>query len=336
MREWVWQSNRAITETPWLEPNSLEDAKSDLFFPLFNELRSLPQNEQHWIKVLVGSATVDRITTPTWEDVYMPGRPRPKRNDPTFCSNSQPMISLGISFRFGLSQETIMLAILSGLGNHITSVWIHRLIADFLGPSRFSCTVSSHINARDDRWWLQKGSTQIRHQWRNKSSYQEISHTSWLSADEDAAPWDWPSSNAILVDENCPLRMCKGYAEKLIVSRVSCQVIQTSICETPAPWSCSARNTLKQLCWALKTRVIQGIHRESTPGNFIPDLHFERDPCIPHVIPTTTGATKAYTSSTYGPPNNIPCQRSTIASHSQTHREPWGPPFFPTNGPQRI
>ena len=141
------QSNRAIRETPWLEPDSLEDAKSDLFFPLFNELTSLPQNELHWIRVLVGSATLERITTPSWDDIHMPDRPRPKGSNTTFSTNSQPTVSLGISFRFGFSQETIMLAIFSGLVNHITSVWIHRLIADFVGPSRFpvpSPCISTH------------------------------------------------------------------------------------------------------------------------------------------------------------------------------------------------
>ena len=111
----------------------------------------------------------------------------------------------------------------------------------------------------------------------------------------------------------------------MIVSRVSCQIVQTSICETPAPWSCSARNTLKQLCWGLKNRIIQGIHRKSTPENFIPGLHFERDPCIPHVTPTTTGASMTYTPSTYDPPNKIHCQWAAVRSHPLTSREPYGP-----------
>ena len=165
------------------------------------------------VKVLVSSATVERISSPTWNDIRTPAWSRTRGSKTTDRTNVQPTISLGISFRFGFSQETVTLAIRSGLVNHISSIWTHLLIAEFVGPSRFSCTVSSQINAWDDQWWLQKGSTQIRHQWRNNGSYREISHTSWLSDDEDAAPWDWPPSNAILVDEDSPARMCKGYAE---------------------------------------------------------------------------------------------------------------------------
>ena len=327
-REWVQQSNIAITETSWLDANSLEDENSDLFFPLFNDLKSLPQNEQHWIRVLVGSAYVERIFSPTWDDIHTPGKSGTRRSETTINTDPQLPITLGIIFRFGFSQETIMLAIHSGLGNSFTSVWTHHLIAEFVGPSRFSCTVFSQVNTWSDRWWLQKGSCLIRHQWGNAHSYQEISHTSWLSDDEDAAPWNWPKSNAILVDEDNPVRMCKGYAEKLIVSRVSCQIVQTSICETPAPWSCPARNTLKQLCWGLKTRIIQGIHRESTPENLnlIHRLHFERDPVIPHVTPTTTGASMTYTPATDGPPNKILClcQHATEGSHPLKSPGPHG------------
>ena len=159
-----------------------------------------------------------------------------------------------------------------------------------------------------NRWWLQEGSTQIQHQWRNNRDHQEISHTSWLSDDEDAAPWCWPTSNAILVDNQSPALMCKGYAEKLMVSRVCCQVIQTCICETPPPWSCSVQNTLKQFCWALKRRIIHGIHRESPEEELPPEIHFASDSLMPHLIPTNTASSMIYTTPTNGPPTRIPCR----------------------------
>ena len=132
--DWLQQNNKAIAETSWLEPNSLEDTKSDLSFPLFNELWCLPQKEQHWVKVLVSSATVERISSPTWNDIRTPAWSRTRGSETTDRTNVQPTISLGISFRFGFSQETVTLAIRSGLVNHISSIWTHLLIAEFVGP----------------------------------------------------------------------------------------------------------------------------------------------------------------------------------------------------------
>ena len=191
-------------------------------------------------------------------------------------------------------------------------------IDEYVGLSIFSCYVHTHFSHSEHPWWIQEGTTQINHLWDPKIQYQEITHTNWLSDDETAAPWDWPQQNAILVDNQSPLRSCKGYAEKLIISRVCCQIIQTCICDTPAPWSCAARNFLKQTCWTMKARILEGIHRRSVEDSFVPKVHFEWDQCLPTYIPGITKPSMVhwpaapetwrnrYTKTIgYGPPPNI-------------------------------
>ena len=141
-------------------------------------------------------------------------------------------------------------------------------MAEFMGSSCFFCSVMSYMISWSKQWWIQKGSVRIEHLGNNANRWQEISHTSWLSDDKDAAPWKWPVSNAILVDDYSPVRTCKGYAEKLIVSKVCSQIIHTCICNSPASWRWSERNKLKQFCGVQKAGVLKGIHRKITRDLF--------------------------------------------------------------------
>ena len=106
-REWVKQSNQAIAETNWHDPNALERRDSDLFCPLFTELDCLPQNELHWVEVLVGSAIVERILSPLWKDIYTSGSSKTGVAKTHTSTGAGTSTTLRITIRFGFSQETL-------------------------------------------------------------------------------------------------------------------------------------------------------------------------------------------------------------------------------------
>ena len=193
------------------------------------------------------------------------------------------------------------------------------------------------MDSHSKRWWLQKGSARIDILGHNNDSNkrrQEISHTSWLSDDEDAAPWEWPRSECILVDDYSPLRSSKGYAEKLMVSKVCCQVIQTSICDTPAAWSCVIRNKLRQFCHVMQARIMHGIHRKSIGDQDYPEIVFEEDPCMPHTIPSNTSPNTTLTPAPHGPPETITYW--TAASWNHPPKERTSPPSTPKTTPEDL
>ena len=205
---WVSQCNIAIAKIR-KDIALMERPDSDLFFPRFLEIESLPQKEQHWIWVLVGSGKVEKVVSPSWANITG-FNSHDSNTVPVGVQQPNVPIGTALMFRFGFHLETIMDAIIVGLQNTISSTMTCLCIAEYVGLSRFSCYVHTHFSHSEHPWWIQEGTIQIIHLWDPKIQYQEITQTDWLSDDETAASWNWPQQNAILVDNQSPLRSCKG------------------------------------------------------------------------------------------------------------------------------
>ena len=205
-----------------------------------------------------------------------------------------------------------------------------------MGHSRFLCSIFSQLDGHSKRWWIQKGSAKIDILGHNENNTrrQEITPTSWLSDDEDAAPWEWPRSESILVDDYSRAKSSKGYAEKMMVSWICCQVIQTSICDTPAAWSCAKRNKIRQFCYVMQARIIHGIHRESIGGQVSPEIVFEKDHCMPHTIPSNTSPSTTTTPAPQGPPKKT--SHWTAASRNNPPKKYTSPPPAPKATPEDL
>ena len=75
---------------------------------------------------------------------------------------------------------------------------------------------------------------------------------------------------------------CNPYRERLILAGVCSQVVQTCMLEIPLPWSCAARNILKQLTMTMKARILTQLRGCSLPR---PVITFEWDDRAPAFLP---------------------------------------------------
>ena len=136
-KEWVSQSNKPLAET-WNDETILERSDTNIPFPNFEELAHLPQRERYCFRVLIRTAIVRSIRSTTWEDFCT--RYTQEWEDPMTTTHALTPTWLGITFRFGLSQETILHSVHTGLKKRITNTWTLLLIAEFVGHSRFFCS----------------------------------------------------------------------------------------------------------------------------------------------------------------------------------------------------
>ena len=150
----------------------------NMLFTNFEELAHLPQRERHWVRVLIRSAIVENIHSTTWEDFCTPYMR--EWEDPVTTTHALIPTWFRINFRFGPGLETILHSVHTGLEKRITNMWTLLLIAEFVGHSRFFCSVLSHMKSRSKRWWIQKGSVRIDILGHNDNNtrLQEITHTS--------------------------------------------------------------------------------------------------------------------------------------------------------------
>ena len=160
---WVDQCNRAIAKVQ-NDVTLMEHPNSDLFFPRFSELKHLPPRERYWIWVLVGSGRVELVESPMWANITELHSHRSSLGSANAPQMHAPM-EFALTFRFGFHLETIMDAVIVGLQKTISSTWTCRNIAEYVGPSRFFCSVRTRFSRSDDPWWIQKGTIQINHLW---------------------------------------------------------------------------------------------------------------------------------------------------------------------------
>ena len=118
----------------------MENPDSDLFFPRYLEIKNLPQREQHWIWVLVGSTIVEKVGSPPWASISEHGL-HATDEAPTEALQPTVPIETALTFRFGFHLETILDAIITGMEKTNASSNTCMCIAEFVGPSRFFCFV---------------------------------------------------------------------------------------------------------------------------------------------------------------------------------------------------
>jgi len=238
----------------------------------------LSQADKHWYHVLISSARICEIKSPNFSELTYD----PKRN-----SGRDEEFEFQIQFQFGYDIEELVWYIHSANGCVLMNEFC-KIIAEFVGHSKFTCDVQIYFKKLVKPWWEQDGIAKIKHS--INGSITDI--TEFSPQEEVYYVKKWPKNN-LLVDEYTnseelqPTEQKEGthiFMEKKFISAVCCQVVHLCICKTPSPLSCAARNVLKQISMVLKgwfIGVMLGEGLGLTPRN----VKFEYDTRTPSLAP---------------------------------------------------
>ena len=146
------------------DPQRMERTDSETFPWSLMEITQWSDRDLHWMWALAGSARVTTISAPEWSELNY---------DPlhVYDPQSDSQLKIALSFRFGFPLETITHAVWCGLARTGISWLVCCIIAEFVGNSRFLCSIETCFLPSKKRWWIQDGSLRIRHLHRVNSKY---------------------------------------------------------------------------------------------------------------------------------------------------------------------
>lgn len=202
----------------------------------------------HWYHVLINSARVDQIISPDFSELTY---------DPQGNKSMDEEFEFQIQFQFGYDVEELVWFIHRAIGRLLKDD-LCNIIAEFLGHSKFICSVQIYFKKLVTPWWEQDGIAKMQHLLDGES----IDLIDFLPEEEVYFVGKWPPNNLLVDDYNeyivtpdLQLNHSGGdphtLLEKKFISAICCQIIHLCMCKTPAPLSCAARNVLKQISMVL-------------------------------------------------------------------------------------
>jgi len=200
-----------------------------------------------------------------------------------------------IQFQFGFDIKDIEWNIHSAIGSQDLNHFICRIIAEYVGRSKFICDIQIYYKKSVSPWWEQDGIAKMKY-------FSDGEYTDMIDFSPDGGVYfvqDWPENN-LLVDDYKDLDIpefqqqedeTSYMVERKFLSAVCCQIIHVCLCKTPAPQSCAARNVLKQVSMTLKGWFIGVLLGEGlAPDRVI----FEYDTRAPCLAPAIYGTDSTY------------------------------------------
>jgi len=278
---WIDQCHNALWNV-LINPSLVEKPGSEMFPNVLSPISQLTAADKHWINVLVNSARIERIKCPEFAELTHDPQNKSKDVEDEF--------EFQIQFHFGFDIRGLEWYIHCGAGSKGVTRSICRIIAEYIGRSKFFCDVQIYYKSSAPLWWEQDGIAMIKYY--HKGKY--IDMVDFSPDSESYFIPQWPE-NHLVVDDYCELDASEFeefedetphmLMERRFVASVCCQIIHICICKTPAPQSCAARNVLKQISMILKGWFIGVL----LGGSLSPEkLKFEYDTRAPCLAPNVS------------------------------------------------
>jgi len=278
---WIDQCHNALWNV-LTNPALLEKPGSEMFPNVLSPISQLTAADKHWINVLVNSARIERIKCPEFAELTHDPQNKSKDVEDEF--------EFQIQFQFGFEIRDLEWYIHCGAGRKGVTRNICRIIAEYIGRSKFFCDVQIYYKSSAPLWWEQDGIAMIKY-------YHKDRYVDMVDFSPDSESYfipQWPE-NYLVVDDYCELDASEFeefedetphmLMERRFVAAVCCQIIHICICKTPAPQSCAARNVLKQVSMILKGWFIGVL----LGGSLSPEkLKFEYDTRAPCLAPNVS------------------------------------------------
>jgi len=251
----------------------IENHCSDIIPKTLHSISSISDADKNWFNVLVSSARVWNIKAPEFSELTY---------NPESNNGIDEEFEFQIQFTFGYDVEEVTWFIHHGVGELLNND-ICRIIAEFLGNSKFICDVQIYFKKIMNPWWEQDGIAKMQHFFNGKM----IDMIDFSPEEEVYFVHQWPKNNVLIDDYNQYIDISDllhadstndphTLMEKKFISALCCQIVHVCLCKTPQPLSCAARNVLKQISMVLNgwfIGVLLGEGLGITPGK----VQFEYD-----------------------------------------------------------
>jgi len=192
-----------------------------------------------------------------------------------------------MQFQFGFDIKEIEWYIHSGIRRLPIDNFIIRIIAEYVGNSKFLCYIKIFYKKLAMPWWEQEAIVSMKY----CSDGEYINIVDFSPEEEFYFVQGWPNNRLLIADyDDVDLpdllhweeENLQSVLEKKFLTTVCSQIIHICICKTPAPRSCAVRNVLKQLAMVLKGWFVGVFLGESIdPTNLV----FEYDTGASHLAP---------------------------------------------------
>jgi len=275
-RNWVEQCHDVLWNVIE-DPTLIEKPTSEMFPKTLLPITMLSKVDKHWLDVLISSARVEKIKAPDFAELTY---------DPQGNYAMDKEFEFAIQFEFGFDINELTWHIHFGAAQKGLNDDLCRVIAEFVGRSKFICNIHIYFKKCVTPWWEQDGIAKMRHY----SGGKWVDMIDFAPMEEVYFVQEWPMRH-FLLDEYTEFNVGtppladedpKVFLEKKFIAAICCQVIHLCVCKTQPPKSIGARNILKQLSMVLKGWFIGVLLGEAlSPGK----VKFEYDSRAPSLAP---------------------------------------------------
>jgi len=152
-RNWVEQCHDVLWKVIE-DPTLIEKPTSEMFPKTLLPITMLSKVDKHWLDVLISSARVEKIKAPDFAELTY---------DPQGNYAMDKEFEFAIQFEFGFDIDELTWHINLGAAQKGLNNDLCRVIAEFVGRSKFICNIHIYFKKCVTPYWEQDGIAKMRH-----------------------------------------------------------------------------------------------------------------------------------------------------------------------------